>query len=366
MILFTEYYTPAHQAGGPITSIKNLYALLQHKITMIIVCSAYDLNATDVMPNIILNQEHKGRYYTQASFGQLLRLAKWIFQKRDEVFYINGLYTWHLSLLPALLGKQLIIAPRGMLQSSSFEQRGLLKKVYLAIYKFVLKFKQISWHATSEAEVAEIKSFMGEHARIAFIQNIPATPIEEINKIPKATKELKLVCLALIGQMKDHLRLIRVLQACQLPIELDLYGPIKDAAYWDACKQLIASNTSVARIKYKGMLTAEQVPEVLQNYHASILLSKGENFGHAIFESLALGRPVILSDKTPWRFTDTAGACFGIEAEEALIAHLHTLYTEDQAAWEKRAEAAWQYAQTYMRQANFEAAYTDLFQQQAH
>jgi hypothetical protein len=48
---------------------------------------------------------------------------------------------------------------------------------------------------------------------------------------------------------------------------------------------LIASHTSVARINYKGMLTAEQVPKVLQHYHASILLSKGENFGHAIFES---------------------------------------------------------------------------------
>ncbi len=366
MILFTEYYTPAHQAGGPITSIKNLYALLQHKIKMIIVCSAYDLNATDVMPNITLNQEHKGRYYTQASFGQLLRLAKWIFQKRDEVFYINGLYTWHLSLLPALLGKELIIAPRGMLQKGAMEKSTLKKRVYLNLYKFILKFKKVNWHATDEQEQMDIIYYFNLDQKVSVIPNIVKIPVEKLRLIEKPNKTLKLISLSLITSKKNTFNLIRILQACQLPIELDLYGPIKDATYWEACQQLIASNTSVARINYKGMLTAEQVPEVLQDYHASILLSKGENFGHAIFESLALGRPVILSDKTPWRFTDTAGACFGIEAEEALINHLHTLYTEDQAAWEQRAEAAWQYAQTYMKQANFEAAYTDLFQQQPH
>jgi glycosyltransferase involved in cell wall biosynthesis len=366
LILFTEYYTPAHQAGGPITSIKNLYALLQHKIKMIIVCSAYDLNATDVMPNITLNQEHKGRYYTQASFGQLLRLAKWIFQKRDEVFYINGLYTWHLSLLPALLGKELIIAPRGMLQKGAMEKSTLKKRVYLNLYKFILKFKKVNWHATDEQEQMDIIYYFNLDQKVSVIPNIVKIPVEKLRLIEKPNKTLKLISLSLITSKKNTFNLIRILQACQLPIELDLYGPIKDATYWEACQQLIASNTSVARINYKGMLTAEQVPEVLQDYHASILLSKGENFGHAIFESLALGRPVILSDKTPWRFTDTAGACFGIEAEEALINHLHTLYTEDQAAWEQRAEAAWQYAQTYMKQANFEAAYTDLFQQQPH
>jgi glycosyltransferase involved in cell wall biosynthesis len=366
LILFTEYYTPAQQAGGPITSIKNLYALLQHKIKIIIVCSAYDLNATDVMPNIILNQEQEACYYTQASFGQLLRLAKWIFQKRDEVFYINGLYTWHLSLLPALLGKQLIIAPRGMLQKGAMEKSTFKKRVYLNFYKFILKYKKVNWHATDEQEQMDIIYYFNLDQKVSIIPNIVKMPVEKLRLIEKPNNTLKLISLSLVTSKKNTFNLIRILQACQLPIELDIYGPIKDANYWDACQQLIASRTSVARINYKGMLTAEQVPEVLQHYHASILLSKGENFGHAIFESLALGRPVILSDKTPWRFTDTAGACFGIEAEEALIDHLHTLYTEEQAEWEKRAHAAWQYAQTYMKQANFEAAYLDLFQQQPH
>ena len=40
--------------------------------------------------------------------------------------------------------------------------------------------------------------------------------------------------------------------------------------------------------------------EILQENHFLVLMTKGENFGHIIYESLAAGRPVIISEKTPW------------------------------------------------------------------
>jgi glycosyltransferase involved in cell wall biosynthesis len=39
----------------------------------------------------------------------------------------------------------------------------------------------------------------------------------------------------------------------------------------------------------------------LQEYDFFILLSEGENFGHAILEGLSAGCPVIISNKTPWQ-----------------------------------------------------------------
>jgi glycosyltransferase involved in cell wall biosynthesis len=35
--------------------------------------------------------------------------------------------------------------------------------------------------------------------------------------------------------------------------------------------------------------------------------TRGENFGHVIFESLAAGTPVLVSDRTPWQDLDAAG-----------------------------------------------------------
>ena len=361
VLLFTEYYEPAQQAGGPITSIRNLYQVLKAHMPIRIITSAYDLNGTVPLPNIALNTFSKDRYYTLKDLKSCIQLGQWLKKHQDELFYINGLYTWHLSLLPALLGKRLVIAPRGMLQASSFEEKGILKKMYLWLYKQVLRRKQLVWQATSAAEVEEIQQYFGKRFPIQQIANIPALPLAQVPIIEKKEKSLKLVCLALIGHMKNHVRLIEVLQASQLPIELDLYGPIKDAAYWERCQHLINNTSSPCQIQYKGSLAPSEIATLLQKYHASILLSKGENFGHAIYESLAVGRPVLLSDKTPWTFTTPAGVTFSDADDAKLIAHLHTLYNEEQQAWNMRAQAALAYAQDYAAQQDLETAYLHLF-----
>ena len=222
VLLFTEYYEPAQHAGGPITSIRNLYQVLKAHMPICIITSAYDLNGTKPMSNIALNTFSQDRYYTLKDVKSCFRLGQWMQQHRDELFYINGLYTWHLSLLPALLGKRLVIAPRGMLQASSFEEKGILKKMYLWVYKQVLRRKQLVWQATSAAEVEEIQQYFGKRFPIQQIANIPAVPIAQVSIIEKKEKSLQLVCVALIGHMKNHMRLIEVLQASQLPIALDL------------------------------------------------------------------------------------------------------------------------------------------------
>jgi hypothetical protein len=49
-----------------------------------------------------------------------------------------------------------------------------------------------------------------------------------------------------------------------------------------------------------GPINPVEVQNTLQQYHAFVLPSKGENFGHAIYEALSVGRPVIISEFTPW------------------------------------------------------------------
>jgi glycosyltransferase involved in cell wall biosynthesis len=50
-----------------------------------------------------------------------------------------------------------------------------------------------------------------------------------------------------------------------------------------------------------------------------VLPTRGENFGHVIIESLNVGTPVLLSDRTPWQ-NDTDGA-------------LEVLSLDDPTAW---------------------------------
>jgi glycosyltransferase involved in cell wall biosynthesis len=49
------------------------------------------------------------------------------------------------------------------------------------------------------------------------------------------------------------------------------------------------------------------VPGVFRQYDLFVFPTRGENFGHVIIESLSVGTPVLLSDRTPWR-ADPDGA----------------------------------------------------------
>jgi glycosyltransferase involved in cell wall biosynthesis len=73
----------------------------------------------------------------------------------------------------------------------------------------------------------------------------------------------------------------------------------EDIAYWKECKILI--NKMPGKVKYCGDVLPKNVQYILSQYHALALLTKGENFGHALYESLSVGRPIITSNHTPWK-----------------------------------------------------------------
>jgi glycosyltransferase involved in cell wall biosynthesis len=54
-------------------------------------------------------------------------------------------------------------------------------------------------------------------------------------------------------------------------------------------------------IEYCGAIEYERIGEHLALSHFLLLPTRFESFGYVIVESLAAGRPVIISDKTPWR-----------------------------------------------------------------
>jgi hypothetical protein len=94
--------------------------------------------------------------------------------------------------------------------------------------------------------------------------------------------------------------MIEALQNVKGDMILDIYGPIYDAAYWDECKKEIQKLPANVTLTYKGILASEAVMATLEAYDFFVLLSEGENFGHAILEAFMSGCPVIISDKTPW------------------------------------------------------------------
>jgi glycosyltransferase involved in cell wall biosynthesis len=225
-------------------------------------------------------------------------------------------------LLPLIIakkiafGKKIIICPRGMMQKGALQNGHLKKTTYIRILNKTALLKKVEWHANNKEEEEDIIRNFGAKSKVHVILNIPKRPLGFYNCPDKNANSLKLVYLSLISEKKNLLLLIRVLHQLSAAISLDIYGPVKDKGYWKTC---LAEITGVAeRISYKGVVDPQQVQSVLLNYDAMILLTKGENFGHAIYEALSVGCPVITSNYTPWKNLQQLQAGWNVAIENPI------------------------------------------------
>ena len=77
--------------------------------------------------------------------------------------------------------------------------------------------------------------------------------------------------------------------------------------------------------------------------------TRGENFGHAIFESLQVGTPVLLSDQTPWRHNIQNGIqAISIKNEEQWIEAIEFWAQMPKSEMGKYRLAAYNYAKKYI------------------
>jgi glycosyltransferase involved in cell wall biosynthesis len=105
---------------------------------------------------------------------------------------------------------------------------------------------------------------------------------------------------------------LEALSQLAIPVVFDIYGPVTSAAYWARCQELMRSLPVNVIAAYRGEVGHAEVAETLRGYDLFFLPTAGENFGHAIYESLAAGVPVLISDRTPWRGLEGAEAGFDL------------------------------------------------------
>jgi glycosyltransferase involved in cell wall biosynthesis len=77
--------------------------------------------------------------------------------------------------------------------------------------------------------------------------------------------------------------------------------------------QAIEKSPSNVQINYKGILIHDEIAQVISNYHILLLPTKSESYGQSIAEALLLGKPVIISDQTPWTDVNDFDAGFALD-----------------------------------------------------
>lgn len=373
VLVVNEYFYPAYRAGGPIQSLTNLIIALEHTNNFSVLTSAYDLATDEPLSGIETNSWNEvhlqGAHHALPVFYATRNLPKKEIIKVIEkveptVVYLNGIFSFQFFLWILLLRNSMkfgvVICPRGMLQKGALSGKPLKKSIYLKILKFSGLLNKANWHATNLEEKEDISKYFPTNKGIFIANNIPKMPYHSITLPVKKKGELKLVYLSLITEKKNLLLILELLKDLDINVTLDIYGPVKDIAYWKSCSLLI--NEMLDKVAYKGDLLPNEVQETITKYHAFILLTKGENFGHAIYESLSVGRPIITSYFTPWLDLNAnkCGVNVNIESNDDCLRGIRIFTQMNQIEYEIHCREAHSLAMSYYDKINPTEAYDFL------
>ena len=380
ILVLYEYFYPGYKAGGPVQSLQNMILALQDLYDFYVIANAYDLNDTDYYTGVVTDDWNEvvlakdarpiQVWYASHKSPGIVQLKQIIEDIQPHKVYINGMFARSIIRYPLWLRKmgaiaadELIISPRGMIQEGALATKAWKKKLYLSWMRLVGLFEKLHWHATTADEAKDIVREFGQSQHIVVAGNIPRQPSAQVKQIEKRAGELNLLYLSVITakkQLEESLQALRQLPA-NCKVQLTIVGPIKEAAYWAQCEAVIKQMPKHVQVQYLGDLHPQQVPATMLANHALLLMSKGENFGHALFESMAVGRPILTSHHTPWNDLQEKQAGWNLSIDQ-LPATIEQLCAMEQSSYDQYCTGAHQVATNYYTQQDFIQQYRQLFQ----
>lgn len=379
LLIATDWFYPGYKAGGPIQSITNLTIALEKEYEIAIITSGFDLLSTTAYEGIHLNQFNKitipgssqpvAVWYGDNGQPDLRRWLHLIKEINPHTIYLNGLFTPAFLIKPLLAARRsgfqgrLVICPRGMLQQGALSGKTLKKTLYLFFLRISGLLKTVHWHATDSTEKADIEKHFSVGRPVYLASNIPKKPVAQPTAITKQKGALRLIYLSLITEKKNLLVALQCLVQANIPVVFDICGPVKDGEYWETCKALISTLPSHIKVQYCGTVQPAEVQGIFAAYHALFLPTKGENFGHAIYECLSAGRSVIISNTTPWRELAGKRAGYDGSPEDAsgFAKAICDLGEAEQAEFDTFCSGAYNVAVNYWKQHDFLKSYKDVF-----
>ena len=314
LLIMAALFWPQKNSGGPPVSILNLVKSIQGKFDISIISKNHELGESASLPGIQdgWNAFPFGKaYYVphgQHTFANITRLIE---QVQPDVIYQNSFFSYD-DLYPVLAyqkknpGVKIIVAPRGEFYPERIKKGWLKKTVYAKLFRFSGLLKDVYFQGTGDDECSQCHRLLGiPESHLLDIQNLAVVGNPAQTGIEKLPGQLRLVYIARVHPTKNILSAIRWLESVSGQVEFDIYGPIEGEEHWQQCLEAIAVLPDNFRVSYKGMVDHDQVAQVISQYHGYYMPTTGENFGHSIVESMLVGRPVIISDQTPW--TDVHG-----------------------------------------------------------
>lgn len=376
IMMFVDWFEPGFKAGGLIRSCVNVAYNLRDHFDLFVITTNHDFGSSSPYINIVSDQwiTHEAGFKIFYASPHLLRwrvIKQQVSKLQPDVIYLNSMYSLFFSIYPLLMKKmravqaKVILAPRGMLRQSALQFKRKKKMLYLSAFRLLGLHKNIIFHATEEGEYKDIKNCFGQSADVLLVNDFPGKQSPLQLPTQKQKGQLAILFVGRIHPIKNVDYFLSVLKNANQSIRMTVIGGIEDQSYWNICMQLIREWPQNVSIDFKGELPHREVEQHLLLHHLFVLPTKGENFGHAIFEALAAGRPVLISDQTPWRNLAQYQAGWDLPLDQPgkfseVVERFAAMDEIELNAW---CVGAWQHAKDFLDRSHIKEQYIRLFTQ---
>lgn len=369
ILIFSDWYAPAFKGGGPIRSVVNMVETLKEDYEFYVFTADTDFGESFPMIEINVDQwlQQDGVHIYYHSRGMMTyKKVKSVIKEIDpHRIYLNSMFSNMIK--PILAGYQsenIIIAPRGMLSASALAVKPIRKFLYLWLLRTFGFAKHLQFHATSDKEVKDIQRIFPNAKSITVAGNIPGRVEASVSQAIKSPNSIQLVFTGRMHPIKNLHLLLQALQGVKGQIVLNVIGTKEDEAYLDKCQQLANELGKYIQVNWLINLPHYQVKLQLQSAHFFVLLSEVESFGHAIFEALAVGCPVLISNQTPWNNLQEkkAGWDLPISNLHVITATLQKMVDMDDEEWQSYRNGSLNLAESYVKRLNVDKEYRILFE----
>ena len=315
ILVFSHYYLPGYKGGGPIQSIKNIVDSLSEEFTFLIVTNNRDLGDKEPYSKIktgVWNTIGSAKvYYLELNLRSVKAIFNLIHNTPHDILYLNSFFATYATLFPLISHKlnrklkniPILLAPRGEFSNGALSLKFFKKTTYLSLIKFTGLLKEINWHASTAFEAFDItREVNPKQDKIFIASDLSSSP--NLSVPPEKTQnhnELHIIFISRISPKKNLDYALKIIKEVTSKVVFNIYGPIEDSSYWLTCQAIIDELPSHIKVIYHGSIPSSAVPSAIYKNDLFFLPTLGENYGHVIAESLAVGTPVLISDQTPWR-----------------------------------------------------------------
>ncbi|WP_276480578.1 glycosyltransferase [Paraflavitalea pollutisoli] len=374
ILVFIDWFDPGYKAGGPIRSAVNFVKHMQSDYDVYVFTADRDLGATEPYEGIKANEwinydQRVSVFYCSPDRLSMNTVKGVLDEVNPSVIYLNSMFSRFFTIYPLLASRQkgwparVVLAPRGMLRSSALQFKSLKKKIYLSLFRVLGLSRHISFQATDDTEFKDIKKTFGQETETVLAPNWPGYIPPYPGSLPKLPGQLNVLFVGRLHPIKNLDVLLTCLQPVQGNIVLTIIGNEEDKGFATRCRDIAEGLSAGIRVDFRGEIPNHKLPAILAEHHIFGLPTQGENFGHAIFEALAAGKPALISDQTPWRQLSAAYAGWDLSLahQQQFTAALQQATAFGQEEYDKWSKGAWLFVQQKVNIQELNIIYQKLF-----